>query len=80
MDKTDIYDQIDWDNYAKNYGELFAAVKAGSQIMIIPHDSPTGEPVPLELVTKFNKERIELPIYKELIFPTRKCLKIGTSF
>ena len=65
MDKTDIYDQIDWDNYAKNYGELFAAVKAGSQIMIIPHDSPTGEPVPLELVTKFNKERIELPIYKE---------------
>ena len=27
MDKTDIYDQIDWDNYAKNYGELFAAVK-----------------------------------------------------
>ena len=65
MDKTDIYDQIDWDNYAKNYGELFAAVKAGSQIMIIPHDSPTGEPVPMELVTKFNKERIELPIYKE---------------
>lgn len=61
MDKTDIYDQIDWDNYAKNYDELFAAVKAGSQIMIIPHDSPTGEPVPLELVTKFYKERIELP-------------------
>jgi putative transposase len=44
---------------------LFAAVKAGSQIMIIPHYSKTGEPVPLELVTKFLKEEAAAPIYKE---------------
>ncbi|NLW18949.1 MAG: transposase [Candidatus Cloacimonetes bacterium] len=66
MEKSDdLYPMIDWEGYAENYAELFAAVKAGSRIMIIPHNSQTGEPVPLELVTRFPLEKEPPSLYKE---------------